>query len=84
MVRRPAHKEDFLTAIQYELHLDLLRKRRKKVCVVCIIWRLLTLVNGFQRLRVSGVRQDADYGIGNRIHGLFRVCVRVLTYVGVA
>lgn len=31
MVRRPAHKEDFLAAIKYELHLDLLRKQRKKV-----------------------------------------------------
>ena len=32
MVRRPAHKEDFLEAIKYEMHLDLLRKQRKKVC----------------------------------------------------
>lgn len=54
MVRRPAHKEDFLAAIKYELQLDLLRKHRKK------------------RLRITGSRRDADYGIQNRIHGLFR------------
>ena len=31
LVRRPTRKEDFLAAIKYELRLDLLRKKRKKV-----------------------------------------------------
>lgn len=34
LVRRPARKEDYLTAIQYEVHLDMLRKHRKKVGTV--------------------------------------------------
>ena len=31
LVRRPARKEDYLAAIQYEIHLDMLRKHRKQV-----------------------------------------------------
>lgn len=31
LVRRPARKEDYLAALQYEIHLDLLRKHRKQV-----------------------------------------------------
>ena len=31
LLRKPARKQDFLSAIQYELHLDMLRRHRKKV-----------------------------------------------------
>lgn len=34
LVRRPARKEDYLAAIQYEVHLDMLRKHRKKVTII--------------------------------------------------
>ncbi len=124
MVRRPAHKEDFLTAIQYELHLDRLRKQRKKVRIkptyeigslsrtyirtlcgtslsesytlisfastvglfivgnlssipinltVVVVVIVIVIVVVCQRLGVTKSRRDADYGIQNRIHGLFRV-----------
>ena len=31
LLRRPARKEDFLAAVQYEMHLEQLRQHRKKV-----------------------------------------------------
>ena len=37
LLRRPARKEDYLAAIQYEVHLDMLRKLRKKVLDILII-----------------------------------------------
>lgn len=79
LVRRPARKEDYLTAIQYEVHLDMLRKHRKKVDTVYTCSRFLVIIVGItlfifvQKFGVATARKDADNGIQNRIHGLFRV-----------
>ena len=76
LVRRPARKEDYLAAIQYEVHLDMLRKHRKRV------YKCSNISNKygddpadlfFQKFGIAKTRKDADNGIKNRIHGLFRV-----------
>ena len=36
-MRRPTRKEDFLAAIKYEVNLDLLRKKRKKVRIFVLL-----------------------------------------------
>ena len=44
MVRRPARLEDFLAAIQFELHLDSLRKHRKRVHITLTLKNLICIL----------------------------------------
>ena len=46
LLRRPAHKEDFLAAVQYEMHLDQLRQHRKKVCTIVMYSDMFPLICG--------------------------------------
>ena len=80
LVRRPARKEDYLAAIQYEVHLDMLRKHRKRVYKCTLLCTNISNNYGdvpidlfFQKFGIAKTRKDADNGIKNRIHGLFRV-----------
>ena len=81
LVRRPARKEDYLAAVQYEVHLDMFRKHRKRVStLLLIILRISVISMGmslfilfFQKFGIAKTQKDADNGIQNRIHGLFRV-----------
>ena len=68
--------------MQYELNLDRLRKARKKVCIsFCLpslLRHLLNIIKSLmpiyiQRLGVTSTRRDAEFGIQDRVHSLYKV-----------